>query len=333
MTTRLFRMFGLALAAGSMLTAQQGSLSGPVAGFIYDSSGRALRPIQGVPGASLIGDPINLGLDLTAAYVSPRQDSAFVVSADGALHFFRLNSAGPVEASLSGISFVPQRVVFSPSGTAAALFTPGKAQVFQGLPSAPALAGSITLPGSAGLQSSPAATSRSRQRNPSAADFALSDDGVYLLGVSGGSVRLLSVNGQNRSLVPAGAGSLVAFAPGGHDAAVLDPAAGLLLIRDAAGAASVQTMAQPDESLASAAGIGFSQDGAKLYVASSAARGVVIFNLSASSRSTASCSCTPSTLVPMGSLFRLNEFSSGPLWLLDTGTAGPRIIFVPARTE
>jgi len=79
MTTRLFRIFGLVLAAGGVLAAQQGSLSGPVAGFIYDSPGHALRPVQGVPGASLIGDPINLGLDLAAAYVAPRQDSAFVV--------------------------------------------------------------------------------------------------------------------------------------------------------------------------------------------------------------------------------------------------------------
>jgi len=333
MTTRLFRMFGLALAVGSMLTAQQGSLAGPVAGFIYDSSGRALRPIQGVPGASLIGDPVNLGLDLSAAYISPRQDSAFVVSADGALHFFRLNSAGAVEAGLSGISFIPQRVVFSPSGTAAALFTPAKIQVFQGLPGAPALAGAVTLPAAGGAQASPATAPRSRQRTPATADFALSDDGVYLLSVSGGSVRLLSVNGQNRSLAPAGAGSLVAFAPGGHDAAVLDPAAGLLLIRDASGAATPQTIAPPDDSLVSAVGIGFSQDGGKLYVASAGAQGVVIFDLSAGSRSTIACDCTPATLVPMGGLFRLNELGSAPLWLLDTGTAGPRIVFVPARAD
>jgi hypothetical protein len=333
MTTRLFRIFGLVLGAGSVLATQQGSLSGPVAGFIYDSSGHALRPIQGVPGASLIGDPINLGMDLTAAYISPRQNSAFVVSADGVLHFFRLTSAGPVEASLGGISFIPQRVVFSPSGTAAALFTLGKVQVFQGLPGAPALAGAITLPAAGRAQSAPVTAGRSRERTPVAVDFAISDDGVYLLSVSGGSVRLLSVNGQNRSLVPAGAGALVAFAPGGHDAAVLDPAAGLLLIRDATGAASVQTIAQLDDSLASAVGIGFSQDGGKLYVASAAARGVVAFDLAASTRSMIACDCTPTTLVPMGSLFRLSEFGPTPLWLFDAGAAAPRIVFVPAPTN
>jgi hypothetical protein len=333
MTTRLFRIFGLVLAAGGVLVAQQGSLAGPVPGFIYDSSGRALRPIQGVPGASLIGDPINLGMDLTAAYVSPRQDSAFVVSADGLLHFFRLTSSGPAEISLGGISFIPQRVVFSPSGTAAALFTPGKVQVFQGLPGAPALAGAINLPAAGGAQPLSTPGNRSRQRPPAAADFAISDGGVYLLSVSAGSVRLLSVNGENRSLVSAGAGALVVFSPGGHDAAVIDPAAGLQFIRDASGAASVQTIAPTDDSLASAVGIGFSQDGGKLYVASSAAQGVVAFDLAASSRSMIACDCTPSTLVPMGSLFRLSEFGPTPLWLLDAAAAAPRIVFVPAPTN
>jgi sugar lactone lactonase YvrE len=174
---------------------------------------------------------------------------------------------------------------------------------------------------------------RSRQPASAGADLAISDDGVYLVSVSGGSVQLLSVNGENRSLMPAGAGSLVAFAPGGHDAAVMDPAAGLSLIRDAAGAATPRTIAQPDDSLASAAGIGFSPDGGKLYVASSTAQAVVAFDLAASTRSTVSCGCTPTILTPMGSLFRLNEFGSAPLWLLDAGAAGPRIVFVPAHLD
>jgi hypothetical protein len=42
---------GIVLAASGVLTAQQGNLSGPVAGFVFDGSGRAMRPIQGIPGA------------------------------------------------------------------------------------------------------------------------------------------------------------------------------------------------------------------------------------------------------------------------------------------
>jgi DNA-binding beta-propeller fold protein YncE len=333
MTTQSFRLLVFILAANGVLLAQQGSLAGPVAGLVYDGPGRALRPIVGIPGASTIGDAVNFGLDLTAAYVSPRQDSAFVASADGSLHFFRLTSAGPVEASLGGISFTPQRVVFSPSGTSAALFASGRVRVFQGLPGAPTLAAMLTLPATGGEQASSAGGNRVRQAAPAAGPFAISDDGVYLLSVSAGSVRLISVNGEDRSLLQAGPGALVAFAPGGHDAAVVDAAAGLVLIRDATGSGNPQTVAQPDESLASAAGIGFSQDGGKLYVASAGAKGVVAFDLASNSRSSIACDCTPSTLAAMGPLFRITELGAEPLWLLDPTAATARIVFVPARSN
>jgi hypothetical protein len=80
-------------------------------------------------------------------------------------------------------------------------------------------------------------------------------------------------------------------------------------------------------------GVAFSQDSRKLYVASAAARGVVAFDLSANSRSSIACDCTPGTLAPMGNLYRLNDLGPAALWLLDTGAAGPRIVFVPARLE
>ena len=35
-------------------------------------------------------------------------------------------------------------------------------------------------------------------------------------------------------------------------------------------------------------------------------------------------------LAPMGDLFRLNEPGSAPMWLLDAGAGGPRMVFVPA---
>ncbi|HEY6373477.1 MAG TPA: hypothetical protein VIX37_23070, partial [Candidatus Sulfotelmatobacter sp.] len=41
------------------------------------------------------------------------------------------------------------------------------------------------------------------------------------------------------------------------------------------------------------------------------------------------CDCTPSALIPMGSVFRLNELGSGPLWLLDP-TSDRGLVFVPA---
>jgi hypothetical protein len=327
-------VYGMILATSGLLAGQQGQLSGPVAGFVFDGAGRVLRPIQGIPGASLLGDPMSFGFDLAAVYVSPRQDSALVVGADQSLHFFGINAGATTEISLGGLTGVPQSVVFSPSGTAAALFALGKVRVLTGLPNAPTLAATVTIPGSGQtVPPRPGSKDGSRPARTPAESLALSDDGTYLLTVSGGEARLLSIHGENRTLLPAQADALVAFAAGGHDAAVMDSVAGLTLIRDAAGAAGTQVLAVPDDGLASPAGLAFSQDEKTLYVASAGAQSVAAFNLAAGSRTAIGCACTPATLAPMGNLFRLTELTSAPLWILDTGASNPRIVFVPARGE
>jgi hypothetical protein len=79
-------------------------------------------------------------------------------------------------------------------------------------------------------------------------------------------------------------------------------------------------------------GVAFSVDAKRIYIASSEAHSVTAFDVQAGTRTTASCDCAPTGLVPMGNVFRLNEFSSEPLWLFDTDAAEPRIVFVPAVT-
>ena len=271
---------------------------------------------------------MSFGFDVAAVYVAPRQDSAIVVGSDQSLHLFRLSAGAPTEVSLGGIGGVPGQVVFSPSGTAVALFAAGSARVLTGLPNAPTLAGSITVPGGRAAEDDNRPVLR---RIPS---YALSDDGAYLLTVAEGSARLRSVHGQNRILIPAQAGALVAFAAGGYDAAVMDSVAGLTLIRDAASTAGTQVLAPPDEGLADPAGLAFSRDGQTLYVASAMAKSVAAFNLTANSRTAIGCACTPATLAPVGSLFRLTELTAAqPLWMLDGNAASPRTVFVPARAE
>ncbi len=317
--------FGLLLIAPALLAAQQGTLSGPVAGFVFDGPGQVLRPVQGVPGASLLGEAINFGLPVSAVYVAPRQDSAIVVGVDQSLHLFLLHAGSPTEVSLGGLTGMPSRVVFSPSGTAVALVSPGSARVLSGLPQSANLVGSIRVEGITGQLNTGL---HFATFSPS---MALSDDGTYIMTVAEGSARLLSINGQNRRLLAAQAGAHVAFAAGGHDAAVMDSLTGLTLIRDAAGAAGTQLLAAPDAGLAGPAGLAFAQDGKTLYVASATAQSVAAFNLAAASRSAVSCACTPSTLAPMGNVYRLTEVNAGPLWLFDGTATAPRTVFVPAR--
>ena len=311
MVTRIWILLVLMFAAAAWLPGQQGSVSGPTAGFVFDSSAHSLRPVMGVPGASVIGDPVKFDFDLAAASVAPAQDLAVAAAADGGLHIFRLVSGAVSERTVDGVSALPERVVFSPSGTAAALYAAGKAQILTGLPDAPVLAGSMDLGGT-----------------PSA--LALSDDGQYLLYAAGGSVQLISAGG-NRKLMDAGDGAVVAFAPGILNAAVLDPGgAGVVLFRDLAGASQQTVVAAPDDGMASPVGLAFSAAGRKLLVASRSARSVSSFDLETGDRGAFPCNCVPTGFVSMGNLLRLNELGTDPLWLFDAGADDPRIVFVPA---
>ena len=291
------------------LYGQAGKLVAPSLGFAFDPSSHALRRIQGIPGAALVGTPVDFGLAVSAAYVAPRLDSAFVLAGDGQLHLFRLVDT-PQERNLDSLG-APLRVVFSPSGSAAALYSPGSVKVIKGLPDAPAVAATIRV------------SIDSRSRRPLPGALAVSDDGAYLLYSAGGPVELIGVAGDSRKVLEDAAGALAAFAPGNHDAAIVYGSK-LILYQDIAGAATERTF----EGVTTPSAMAFSPDTQKLFVASTTGRAVTAVQVATGERSALACDCTPANLVPMGSVFRLTELGSEPLWLLDT--ASNRVVFVPA---
>jgi len=307
----------LLLALSGFALAQQGSVSGPVAGFVFDPSVQALRPLLGIAGAATVGDPISSGYQLTGAYVAPRQDSVFAIAADGSTHYFKLSSATLSEVGIAALPAQPERIAFSPSGTAAVLYSNGRAQMVTGLPGSPAFAGSVEL--GAG------------PRGVHPTSLAVSDDGVYLLFAVGGSVQLASQSGGVRNVMPAGEHASVAFAPGGYNAAVAARGTGAVLISDVPGASAQQTLTAGDQPFQIVAGVSFSADGKLLFVASAAAQSVVTLDM-AGNRTDVACNCSPAELTPMANLFRLNELGAGPLWLVNAGSSPVSIVFVPALT-
>ncbi len=75
----------------------------------------------------------------------------------------------------------------------------------------------------------------------------------------------------------------------------------------------------------------FSSDGRTVFIASQRSRTIDAILIQSGVSNSMICDCAPTSLIPMGSLFRLNEMSGSPLWLLDAG-ATPRLFFVPAKT-
>jgi hypothetical protein len=308
----------LALIFAGLACAQSGTFTGPVAGYVFDSGAHSLRPVLGIPGAATIGAPIDTGYSLTASYVAPQQDSFFGIASDGSTHWFTIAAGAITEKGINGVMQAPERVVFSPSGSAAALYSNGQAQIVTGLHGSPVAGGNLSL----------GATNAQRGRRVAPA-MAVSDDGSYLLAASNGAIQLASQNGVVRPVIQTGADAVMAFAPGGHDAAIAARGTGAILIKDVPGAATQLPLAGDGPSFNAPVGIAFSGDGAHVFVASASQKSAMAFDLSGN-RSDMACSCSPAELTPMGSSFRLNELTADPLWLVDAGASGPRVVFVPA---
>ena len=304
--------------------AQQGQVAGPVVGYVFDGSAQALRPVLGIPGASLLGTPLALGYDLTWAAVAPGGDSAVAMAADGSVHLLRLAGAQATEMTLNGASVAPSRAVFSPSGRSVALVASGKAQVFSGLPDAASLVATMDLGTGAARQVQAQGLQQAEARP---APMALTDDGAWLLVAANGSAQLVGAGGSH-SIANAGRGSLVAFAPGSHDAALLDGRQSLTIIRSVDSGPAQQPLT-PSSGVAGATGLEFSADGQSLYLAGPGTT-VTLFDLAGGAQTPVVCGCSATGLTRMGNVYRLNELGAGPLWVLDPAPGHQRIVFVPA---
>jgi hypothetical protein len=317
MKLRMLRALVLTSLAGAVLQAQQSRVEGPVSGYVFDSSAQGLRPILGVPGASLFGKPVDFGFAISSAYAAPRQDAALVVAADGSLHVFALDRGTAAEQTIQNLVSSPQRVLFSPSGTSAAIFAGGSIEVVTGLPNSPGVSGGVDLPAGTVPDS-----------------LAVSDDGSVLLVSANQAIHLYGSFADMGKLMDTAGPAMVAFASGGHDAAIDDPTgAGVVLYRDLTGAGASQVVAAPDDTISASSALAFSADGKSLLLASSTGQSVTSIDLAAGARNAIACTCSPNTLSRMGNLFRLNDLGTDPVWLLDPGATNPQIVFVPALAQ
>jgi DNA-binding beta-propeller fold protein YncE len=164
--------------------------------------------------------------------------------------------------------------------------------------------------------------------------MAVSDDAAWLLVADDdrGRLRLMGASGSS-TVLSEGMMTMtvgVAFAPGGHAAAILNAAEGWLDVYADVATASAQRIAAPSEKGTAPAGLAFSSDGKSVVAAARTGTPIAIFNLATGAASTLTCNCAPTGVARMGNLFRLTEAGAGPVWLVDTATTPARIVFVPA---
>lgn len=283
----------------------------PSLGIVYDNG--TVRPILGMPGAAILGAPLDLGFPVENAATAAQQDYALATSAgDHRLRLVRMQDGSTVVRTLLDAMVSPDRIIPSASGRAAVVYSRATArlQVISGLPEAPVVSREFTT---AGL----------------AVNLAVSDDGKSVLLVAGGqdagSAWLLNTDTGKFELQLQDATAAICFRPDSRDALAVSRSGEIYLL--GSGGMSkfglIPTTADP-------VAIQASPDGARAYVAYTDGT-LAVIDSGAGTVQTMSCNCKPTGLNPvkLSKMYRINEPSDSTLLLFDASAAGPRIWFVP----
>jgi hypothetical protein len=298
-------------------------------GYIWHADSRGLYPILGVSGAAHYGDPAlasDSSIVAAAAATSASSSWALMLHKDGTLRLW--TPSGPGSGTLAAGVAPDSRILFSPSGTGAALIAPSTsaAVVITGLPSKPQVSNLSLPPGFSPLQ------------------IAVGNDGIVLAGVPRGAGGVqLGVLSETRGYTPIGtvqAWGGAGFSSGsGGDAAVIgDGATGrLTYATNLNGASPVLVALAGAGMLQKPVAVSVSPDGKWAYAVDSARPQIVRVSIGASGPAPLSipCACAPQQLVPLTTdgVYSLSRDVQGqPAWILDTRTSEPRTFFVPALT-
>src|SRR5262245_4846476 len=299
------------------------SMSGAILGLVFDPIRGGLRPVLGTPGASTWGDILEVGISISRAWISPRQDFALAVVKDSEEVVLLDLSRDPIGVNSIGVAKPgPGQVAFSPTGASVAVHhrTSHSIELITGLPSAPALVGEIDI---AGLSQSLSA-------------WAVSDYGAAsLVGVSEGesaSVYVVTPRTEAGAVSVIGQASAISFLSHTRDALIADRRKNeVLMLRDVTGMVQRLTLAGESDGILGPVAVQVSDDNKQILIANSQSSTISVLRLDTGAIKHVSCAIAPSGLYRLGtpSVFRLTEFSEEPLLLLDAGTEEPRPLFVP----
>jgi hypothetical protein len=251
-----FRLACRVLLFSISAQAQPALVDTPGLGFVWDAPNATVRPIRGIPGASVLGNGLAPGAPLKAAFVSPQHDLALAIASDdGRVLRIRL-SAGGASDVVEGAYPLPARIVFAPSGRVALLIG-SEAQVVSSLDGSPTVQGVSVPP----MDGPPAAA-------------AVADAGLMILSSGssiGAPVWLLADNGPIRLALP---GTIVAsaFRQNSADAVAATQSGDIYVIRNAGPNAEIQQVYTGDETTSDPVAVQFTPDGSRAVLANARTR-------------------------------------------------------------
>jgi hypothetical protein len=306
-------MMGIRGLAGMLLAwslAAQSPIRGPMLGFVWDARQEALRPVLGIAGSSTLGKAVDLAFPVKRAAISPNQDFALVLGGEEHVPYaVDLRTADVVAARLEGTAEKAERLVLSTQATAAGiLYTePKKLVILGGLPLKPEVRREIDL---------------SVDGIPDR--LAVSDDGAAVIAAYSDSKALVRIDGSgNVSRFPEEISVRgLAFLENRGDAVVASNRGVGLFSAD-------QTFTILHDSISSDA-VSSSAEGKRVLIAESGSATVVEVSIETGEKRSVDCPCEPSSVTRISpGIFRLNEVSRSPLWLVEVLESGLRTLFVP----
>jgi hypothetical protein len=291
-------------------------LAPPALSFVLDGSGQ-LRPVVGISGSASVGAPLELGFGITQIVVSPGHDYilASVAGQDspvllqlrrGALSVWPLNQLPKVDLMAP-----------SASGTAAAFLSQSDGRVYalRQLADSAMPAGQFDVSGIGPITT-----------------LAISDDGQTLaVGTSDGltgSVFLVDAAGPPRLIAFSRHPSAIRFFRDSRNAIIADDMDNTVLMLSQG---QVFTLANAQDGISTPIAVAISSDSQKVFVGNSQTASITTIDLPGKVEAPVYCNCSLTGLHPTSadSVFRINDFSGGPILLFDASSDRPRITYAP----
>ena len=311
------KTFTIFLIAAGVLCAEEGRLTGPAPGLVFDRESRSIRLMLGVPGSAHLGSDIAVGTD--AASVSPNGDAALIVRGDELVLLRGLET--PSSLSIEGAIRGTTLFAWNADGDSAILYSAAsrRAQIVSKLNTAPAAGAALDLASLEGVVN------------------ALAFDGSNAALAAAGGIYRLNAQGETTLLARASDPVAPVFSNQGRDVIFADRSRNEIWeIRDWNGSATPTPFADERAGVNRPAGVQVSRNGRRLLVANAGTRSVDAFDLA--TRELAGhvdLEFEPVRLESFsrGSLALLNFAGAGdPLYILDSSEP-LAVYFVPAGRE
>ncbi|MDX1984034.1 MAG: hypothetical protein SFV51_27415 [Bryobacteraceae bacterium] len=299
------------LAAPLLLGAQvaEVELTAPALGYVLDNSARSLRPIEGVPGAAILGNRVNLNAFVHHAWLSPNRRHALATSEEGGLLVVKLDGGTGLARAIS--TDVPLAAAFSPDGTAAVVLAAERFEVWRGLPDAPVQVSVWPAPSEEIVR------------------LAVSDDGARVAFIAGG--RLHIAGNEIENLDETGGYSDLCFLRSSHTLVAANrQTSRIVLWKKAGSGGEAEVLASPGQGIESPVGLAFSADESLMAVLGASGAKVWLVNRLSGNHT----ALDVSRVQPEGiwraegnAVFQLHRLKSDQrIWLVDGDAVEPRLV-------